>query len=267
MFSRNRLVEKKHIGKLRLAERVRLEAEITDALAAEVDIKRYRNIDLASYVDKSALRRYLFGFLGDVSGKRVLDVCCGFSMTPVMMAMAGAEVVANDVSPLALKKVRRVAQMHGVEDQVEIYCGPAERLPYADKSFDLIYGGAAIHHLQIDAAGRELSRVLRVGGRGGFHDPLGHNLILEFARDNLNYRDKHPEKGTDRPLKVSDIEIFGSHFATYSWRGFGLIAMLPRLSSRFRGFKNTLHAIDCAMVSTFRPLQRYARFAVTLVAN
>ena len=267
MFSRNRLVDKKDIDKLDLAQRVRLEAQITDARAAEVDVEGYDNLELASYCNKSAMRRYLFGYLGDVSGKRVLEICCGYSMTPVMLALAGAEVVANDVAPLTLEKVRSVARMHGVEERIEFYCGPAEQLPYPDKSFDIIYGGAAIHHLQIDAAGRELSRVLRAGGRGGFYDPLGHNLILELARDNLNYSYKHPEKGTDRPLKISNIETFGRYFATYSWRGFGLIAVLPRISSRFRGVKKTLHTIDNAILSTITPLQRYTRSVVTLVSN
>lgn len=267
MFSRNRVIDKKDIDKLDLEERVRLESQITDARAAEIDIERYRDISLISYVNKSAMRRYLFDFLGDLSGKRVLEICCGYSMTPVMMAMAGAEVVANDVAPLSLEKVRRVAQMHHVAGRVQLYCGPAERLPYPDNHFDIIYGAAAVHHLQIDDAGRELSRVLRPGGRGAFHDPLGHNFFLELARDNLNYNYKHPEKGTDRPLKLADIETFGSYFATYSWRGFGLLTMLPRFSSRFRRAKNALYAADCAILRALPFLQRYTRFAVTLVTN
>ena len=267
MFSRNRLVDKKDIDKLDLAQRVRLEARITDARAAEVDIECYRNIDLATYRDKSVLRRYLFDFLGDVSGRRVLEICCGYSMTPVMLALAGADVVANDVAPLSLDKVRRVARMHGVEDHIEFYCGPAEKIPYPDKSFDIIYGSAAIHHLQIDAAGRELSRLLRPGGRGAFQDPFGHNWILELARDNLNYSNRHPEKGTDRPLKVADVKTFGRHFATYSWRGFYLLSMLPRFSATFRGAKSMLQGIDSAILGTITPFQRYARTVVTLVSN
>jgi ubiquinone/menaquinone biosynthesis C-methylase UbiE len=214
-----------------------------------------------------AWRRYLFDFLGDVSGKRVLDVCCGYSMTPVMFALAGATVIANDVAPLTLEQVRRVAQMHGVEERITFYCGPAEQLPYPAKSFDIIYGGAAIHHLWIDAAGQELSRVLRTGGRGGFQDPLGHNPVLEFVRENLNYKNKHAEKGTDRPLSVADITSFGSHFTTYSWCGFDLLAMAPRVSHALHGFKSPLELLDNAVLSTIKPLQRYARFAVTLVSN
>jgi ubiquinone/menaquinone biosynthesis C-methylase UbiE len=267
VIRRNRLIGKGDIDTLDLTERVRIEAQITDARAANLHLAQYRTLNLETYRAMFAWRRSLFDFLGDVSGKQVLDVCCGYSMTPVLFALAGATVVANDVAPLTLEQVRRVAQMHGVEDRIDFYCGPAEQLPYPDNSFDIIYGGAAIHHLWIPAVGPEFARVLRSGGRGGFQDPLGHNRILEFARDYLNYGDKHPEKGTDRPLTVADITTFGNNFSTHSWRGFDFLAMAPRVSHALYRFRRPLEALDTVLLSTLRPLQRYARFAVTLVAN
>ncbi len=267
MLRRNRLMAKAAIDRLDLAGRVHLEAQITDARAATVDIERYRQISLERFRDALAWRRYLFAYLGDMAGKRLLDVGCGYSMTPVMFALAGTEVVANDVAPLALELVRRVARMHDVENRIECYCGPAEQLPYPSQSFDRIFGGAALHHLQIDAAGRELSRVLRPGGRGGFQDPLGHNRLLEFARDNLNYANKHREKGTDRPLKTGDLQTFGQHFATCAWRGFDLLAMAARLRPGAVRLRRRLEAADHAIVSRLPALQRYARFVITLVSN
>ena len=267
MLNRNRLVAKADIAKLDLSHRARIEAEITDARAAKLDLERYRDISLERFVSKLAWRRHLFGYLGDVRGKRVLDICCGYSMTPVLFAMAGAEVVANDVAPLTLEQVRRVAEMHGVADRIEFYCGPAEKMPFPDHAFDLIYGGAALHHLQLEPAGRELARLLRPGGRGGFQDPLAHNRILEFARDNLQYRHKHPEKGTDHPLKVDNLATFGRHFASWRWQGFDMLAMAPRAFPELRRFQRTLERVDTAMFGALPFAQRYARFAVTLVSN
>lgn len=268
MINRNRLVAKDAIGGLGLAERTAIEARITDARTVGIDPERYRTLNLARYAREFAWRRHLFTHLGDVRGKRVLDVCCGYSMTPVMFALAGAaHVVANDVAPQTLDLVRQVAELHGVADRMTFYCGPAERLPFADAAFDLIYGGAAIHHLQIADAGQEFARLLRPGGRGGFQDPLGENLLLEFARDNLNYHDKHPEKGTDHPLTVADIRTFGSYFSTYQWRGFDLTAMAPRVWKPLWTFKGQLEAFDQAFFATFPFLQRYARFSVISVAN
>lgn len=267
MLNRNRLVPKSSLNALELDRRVQLEAQITDARAAQLDLERYRDISLERYRRQSACRRYQLDFLGDVRGRRVLDVCCGYAMTPVMFALAGAHVVASDVAPLALEQVRRVAAMHGVDDRVELSCGPAEHMPYPDASFDLIYGGAAIHHLLIDDAGRELSRLLRPGGRGAFQEPLGHNLLLEFARDNLSYRNKHPAKGTDRPLKLADIAAFGRHFTRCTWRGFDLLMMTTRALPALLKHRRTLESLDAAILARARFLQRYARFAVICVEN
>ena len=267
MLNRNRLVAKDDIAKLDLAKRAQLEAQITDARVANVAIDRYRTLTLDQYVAMFAWRRHLFGFLGDVTGKRILDVCCGYSMTPVLFALAGAEVVANDVAPKTLELVRRVAELRGVADHIEFYEGPAEQLPFPDASFDLIYGGAALHHLQLAPVGRELARVLRPGGRGGFQDPLAHNRLLEFARDNLPYRDKHPVKGTDHPLTVADIEAFGSHFASWTWQGFDLLTMLTRVVPKLSRVRGRLEALDRTLLQALPGLQRYTRFAVTTVTK
>lgn len=268
MIQRNRLVTKEDIAKLELAERTQIEARITDARAAKIDLERYRSLSLEKYANTFAWRRTLFGHLGAVRGKRVLDICCGYSMTPVLFALAGAShVVANDVAPLTLEQVRRVAEMHGVADRIKFHCGPAEQTPFDAQSFDVIYGGAALHHLQIAGAAREFARLLRPGGRGGFQDPLGHNLLLEFARDNLNYKNKHPEKGTDRPLTIADIHTFGASFANYRWQGFDLMAMATRIVPKLWNARGALERIDSGLFKALPLLQRYARFAVIMVGN
>lgn len=110
-------------------------------------------------------------------------------------------------------------------------------MPFESDTFHLVFGGAALHHLQLEPAARELARVLKSGGQGAFQEPLGHNRLLEFARGYLPYKNKHPVKGTDRPLFMADVERFGRHFWTWSYRGFGLTGMagkilrLPRNSS------------------------------------
>jgi ubiquinone/menaquinone biosynthesis C-methylase UbiE len=267
MLHRNRQVAKRDIAKLDLLERVRLEAKITDDRIASINLERYRDIDLDAYVSTFAWRRYLFGFLGDVRGKHVLDICCGYSMTPVMLAKAGANVVAVDVAPRTLECVAEVAAMHEVSDRVYVHCGPVEQLPFPDQSFDVIYGGAALHHLQLDRAGQELSRLLRRGGRGGFQDPLGHNPVLEFARDNLNYRHKHPVKGTDHPLRVREIDSFGRYFASYIWRGFDLLTMAVNIIPGSWPYLSRLERVDEVLLSRIPFIQRYARFSVTCVTN
>lgn len=272
MLQSNRQVGKSEAEQLDLATRAALEAQITDARTEELPFERFTaiNTSLSTYANRYLWRQYLFNFLGNVAGKVVLDIACGYSMTPVMFALAGAkQVVAVDVAPKTVAMVQRFAEYKGVGERLRTHVGPAEQLPFENASFDLIYGGAALHHLQLDRAGRELARVLKPGGKGGFQDPLGHNLLLEFVRDYVPYKDKHPIKGTDRPMRIRDVEMFGRAFATYTYRGFELVDMLskPLHLKRTSHVQQAFEHIDGVVFKTVPYLQRYARFVITCVTN
>ena len=179
------------------------------------------------YCKGVSARAYLLDFLGSVSGRTVLDLGCGYNPTPVLFALWGAShVYACDVSPRAIALQVAVAQQAGVADRVSGTVCAAERLPFRGEQIDLVHGAGVLHHLRLPLAAPEIVRVLRKGGKAGFRDPLGHNALLEFARDYLPYRWKHAEKATDRPLRLKDIEQFGRHFSDFEYRGFHLLTML-----------------------------------------
>jgi ubiquinone/menaquinone biosynthesis C-methylase UbiE len=271
MFQPNRTVGKSEIDTLDLTKRVAVEAKITDARVAALDLQRLLslNTDLTYYASRYAWRQYLFNFLGSVNGKVILDIACGYSMTPVMFALAGATVYALDVAPKTLAMVQQVARCKGVAERVHVVVSPAEELPFEDAFFDLLYGGAALHHLQLQHAGPELARVLKPGGKGAFQDPLAHNPVLEFARDYLAYRGKHPVKGTDRPLSLHDVEAFGRHFTTCTYHGFEFFSMVGKFLRLRRGsrLRRLLEVSDDGMLPRVPLLQRYARFVVTCVTK
>ena len=271
MWHSNRTVSKDKIRQLDLETRVRVEAQITDARAMALDFTHFANLDtrLTAYAAHCAWRRYLFDWLGPVHEKVLLDIACGYSMTPAMFALAGADVYAVDVAPQTIATVQRFAESKGVADHVHLHVGPIERLPFESAQFDLIYGGAALHHLQLDRAGSELARVLKRGGKGAFQDPLGHNLLFEFARDYLPYKGKHPVKGTDHPLRVHEIVAFGRHFGTCTYRGFELfsVAAKPLHLKRSSRLRHILESIDRLALDRIPYLQRYARYVVTSVTK
>ena len=204
-----------------------------------------------------------------MKGKIILDVACGYSMTPVILALAGATVYAVDVAPKTIATVQKFAEYKGVKHQLNVHVGPVESLPFEDETFDIVFGGAALHHFQLDAAAQEIKRLLKLGGRGGFQDPLGQNPLLELARDYLPYKNKHSVKGTDRPMRISDVHTFGRHFTTYHYRGFDLLTMAAKIlqikqTSRVR---KTLYTVDNGLFDIAPYLQRYARFIVTCVTR
>ena len=62
---------------------------------------------------------------------------------------------------------RREASRRGGANEVpvEFVQSDGERLPFADRTFDAVWGHAILHHLELNAALSELHRVLKPGGR------------------------------------------------------------------------------------------------------
>ncbi len=96
-------------------------------------------------------------------GERVLDAGCGEGVLSCLMADAGAEVHAVDYSrPNIDAARRRASDLGGRAASVVFECGDAERLPFADASFDCVVSNHVLEHLpSFDAGIAELYRVTR----------------------------------------------------------------------------------------------------------
>jgi SAM-dependent methyltransferase len=86
-------------------------------------------------------------------------------------------LTATDISPGMLKRLADTAGALGLE--VETVATDAERLPFDDGSFDIVFGHAVLHHIpDLDRAFAEFRRVLRPGG------------VIAFAGEPSRYGDR-----------------------------------------------------------------------------
>jgi ubiquinone/menaquinone biosynthesis C-methylase UbiE len=150
-------------------------ARYHDVAAAEYDAKwgiSYEDPGRRLVVAK--LRKALGG--GSPRFDRALEIGAGtgyFSLNLVRAGVIG-ELVATDISQGMLDELSATARRLGLE--VETACTESERLPFADASFDLVFGHAVLHHLpDLDASFREFRRVLRPGGRIAFCGEPSHH--------------------------------------------------------------------------------------------
>ena len=107
---------------------------------------------------------------------RALEVGAGTGYFSLNLARAGliGEVTCSDISQGMLDELSATARRLGID--VETVCSDAEKLPFPDDSFDLVFGHAILHHIpDLDAAFSEFRRVLRPGGRIAFCGEPSHH--------------------------------------------------------------------------------------------
>ena len=226
----------------------------TDTFAGDPD----RLLVDDSWLDHETWIRPAFAALGDVAGHRVLDYGCGHGMASVVLARCAAAVTAFDLSPGYLAEARARARANGV--RIDLVCADAERLPFADDSFDRVWGNAVLHHLDLDRAARELRRVLRSGGRAVFCEPWVGNALLNWARARLPY----PGKGRtpdEHPLRPRDLRPLRRVFPGLTVRGFQLMSMVRRVLQPGR-LTASLERMDERLLTRFPGLQRFCRYVV-----
>ncbi|MEG8279302.1 class I SAM-dependent methyltransferase [Streptomyces sp. AHA2] len=99
-------------------------------------------------------------------GQRVLDVGAGSGNAAIPAALAGADVVASDLTPELFEAGRLVAERQGA--RLTWREADAEALPFGDGEFDTVLSCVGVmfapHH---DRAAGELVRVCRPGGTIG----------------------------------------------------------------------------------------------------
>ena len=97
---------------------------------------------------------------------RALELGCGtgFFLLNLMQAGLTARGSVTDLSPGMVAAALRNAENLGLD--VDGRVADAEQIPYDDATFDVVVGHAVLHHIpNLDAAFREVLRVLKPGGR------------------------------------------------------------------------------------------------------
>ncbi len=216
------------------------------------------HVDDDAYLDHETWVRPAFGRLGDLHGLHVLDYGCGHGMAAVVLARRGALVTACDLSPGYLTEARRRARANGVA--INFAQADGAQLPFADASFDRIWGNAVLHHLDIEAAARELWRVLRPDGFAVFCEPWGGNPLLDWARRHVDY----PAKGRtpdEEPLRPRHLRLLRKVFPDVHVQGFQLLSMVRRVLGTGRIVAG-LDWSDRLLLHKVPALQRFCRYVV-----
>ena len=99
---------------------------------------------------------------------------------------------------------------------------PAEKLPFCDDTFDMVFALATIHHVRRPDVWGEIHRVLKPGGIVLLYEAWVHHWLVKFMP--LWRWVRRVEGGTDNPLSVLDIRAMEKLFPDVWHYPFGFLS-------------------------------------------
>jgi SAM-dependent methyltransferase len=173
--------------------------------------------------------------LGEVAGRRILEVGAGSAMCSRWLAIQGARPTAVDLSGGMLRHARAGAAATGIE--VPLVQADAQHLPFRAAAFDVAFTAFGAVPFVADSARvmREVARVLRPGRRWVF--ATSHPFRWVFPDDpgplgltaTMSYFDRTPYVEFDQHGETTYVEhhrTLGDRVAEINAAGFRLVAVI-----------------------------------------
>jgi 2-polyprenyl-3-methyl-5-hydroxy-6-metoxy-1,4-benzoquinol methylase len=173
-------------------------------------------------------KEFRFQLLGNLRGKKVLDVGCGDGTNAVLMAKYGAHVTGVDISPGSIEVCKQRARLDGVESQTRFLCSPLETVSLPEASFDIIWGDGVLHHVipELDPVMHQLMRWAKPGALFVFSEPVSLTPWLRKLRRGVPiHTDATPD---ERPLEKAELSILLRHLPGLEMKWFHLLGRLNR---------------------------------------
>jgi ubiquinone/menaquinone biosynthesis C-methylase UbiE len=166
-----------------------------------------------------------------------------------------------NISEKELQKGRDAAEASRVKPRFSLM--DANNLEFADESFDMVFGGSILHHLDFVRALDEIQRVLKPQGRILFVEPLDNNPIGKIVRALT------PQARTqdEQPLRTKEIAEIQKRFnATFFYQQFlsvpfGLVSKVV-FSKPDNVLMKSIYKIDRQIDTKCPPLRNLYRHVI-----
>jgi 2-polyprenyl-3-methyl-5-hydroxy-6-metoxy-1,4-benzoquinol methylase len=165
--------------------------------------------------------QFILQRMGDLRGKKLLDIGAGLGESSVYFALQGADVTTVDISPQMVETALKLGAQFGVKLQGLVSGGEAPNLPEA--RYDIIYIANTIHHVQDRASlFSQMHRALKPGGKFFSYDPLAYNPAINVYR-RMATEVRTPDEA---PLTTADVRLAKKYFQHVGHREFWISTLM-----------------------------------------
>ena len=212
-----------------VSEKDKLEREFYDKKAE----KYLQNFDknLFRYDENEPFpprHKFFYSLLENVKSKHILDCCCGCGFTSVKLAKRGALITGIDISPRMIELAKKNAEFNNVSRSINFKVMSVQDMSFNDNKFDYVVSLVGLHHLNLELAGKGISRVLKVGGKAIFLEPR-----IPF-RGIMAFRSLIPKTCKESPgggsLSDEEAHKFSRNFSNHRIYYFQLLRKLLRMT-------------------------------------
>lgn len=131
---------------------------------ASESYQKESNIPLSIHYGPGSPGENQLKLLGNIKGKKILEIGCGGAQCGIAMAKKGAKVIGIDISEKQLEFAKKLAQRNKV--RIKFYLGDIKNLKQIkSESQDIVFSAWALHYVDnLTKCFKEVYRVLRKGG-------------------------------------------------------------------------------------------------------
>ena len=202
------------------------QVEDLEELIKDKEKFNYYFANMKYYAITTSSEKYKTDWLEDYCSSKdlkVLDFACGSGENGIYAATCGAEVIGIDTSPEGVENATNNAEKFDVSQTCKFLEMDGEEMSFEDNSFDVGVEYGALHHVDLDKALSELSRVIKPKGKMMCLEAMRHNPLIH------NYRKRTPHLRTEweveHILGVESFDVMKKYFNKVEARYFHLLTL------------------------------------------
>lgn len=196
---------------------------------------------------------------------KILDMCCGNGIHSLTVPSKGISIVCTDIAENSLIVAAERARANGLDGLMEFIQADAASQPFESNYFDLITCAGSLSYFDKTLIIKEVTRLLKFGGKFIVVDSFNHNPIYRLNRFIHFLRGERTWSTLRNMPNEATIAYIRTKFSNVSVKYFGVIAFLALPISIVFGKSNAKKLVDYFDAKI--PFLRKYSFKITIIAT